>query len=493
MDLDGYTRVSRVNGREGDSFISPDVQREKIAGYAKALGHRIVDWHEDLNQSGGRDDRPGLLAALERVERGETAGIAVAKLDRFARSQRGALEALGRLEAAGGVLISVEDSLDTSTPMGRAMRQILFVFAELELERRREDFKTSRRRAVEKRGIHIASRVPSGYRKRPDGRLQVHKRDAAAIRKAYQQRAAGVSWSKIADMLSEKRVESPYGASTWTLSATKKLVGNRVYLGEARSGEYVNADAHEPIVSRAEWDAAQGARAPTPTVTEGLLLSGLVRCAGCRYLMRTDKMTDGKGERLSFYRCRKRHPGGVCPAPASTLARVLDPLVEEVFLREIADPQGPFAEASQLLAVIEEAQKQLDDAEHELGEYMAVSVTGVGRAAYQDGLDARVGAVEEARRELAEARQRSALAATVKLTPGELVEAWPELTVPERREVLAATLDCVVVSQGRKLPIGERVRVYSKGAAPADLPRRGRRLPLAPFDDRPGDVRVAAA
>ena len=265
-------------------------------------------------------------------------------------------------------------------------------------------------------------------------------------------------------MLTAERVESPYGAPTWTPSAAQKLIRNRVYLGEARSGEYVNRTRTSRSSAAPSGTPPKVRRRPPPPRTEGLLLSGLVRCAGCRYLMKADKMTDGKGERLSFYRCRRRHPGGVCPAPASTLARVLDPLVEEMFLREIADSEGLFAEASRLLAVIEQAQARLDAAVHELGEYMTVSVTGVGRAAYQAGLDARVGAVEEARRELAEARQRSALAATVKLTPGELMKAWPELTIPERREILTATLDCVVVSQGRNLPIGERV--------PRLLPRR---------------------
>lgn len=58
MVMDGYIRVSRVGGRGGDSFISPDVQREQIAAWTKLRGVTIAAWHEDLDQSGGSIDRP---------------------------------------------------------------------------------------------------------------------------------------------------------------------------------------------------------------------------------------------------------------------------------------------------------------------------------------------------------------------------------------------------------------------------------------------------
>src|SRR5436309_2703997 len=98
MRLIGYVRVSRVNGREGDSFISPTVQRERIEAQALASGNTVVDWQQDLDQPGTKYERPGFQAALEAVERGEADGIAVAALDRFARSVPDAAVALRRLE-----------------------------------------------------------------------------------------------------------------------------------------------------------------------------------------------------------------------------------------------------------------------------------------------------------------------------------------------------------------------------------------------------------
>jgi site-specific DNA recombinase len=84
--LDGYVRVSAVREREGESFISPDVQREKIAAWATTKDHTIVRWHEELDVGGGKLDRPKLNLVMERIRSGETEGIAVAALDRMSRA-----------------------------------------------------------------------------------------------------------------------------------------------------------------------------------------------------------------------------------------------------------------------------------------------------------------------------------------------------------------------------------------------------------------------
>jgi DNA invertase Pin-like site-specific DNA recombinase len=57
--FDEYIRVSKLNGRSGASFISPDVQRDAINAWATARGHEILEWHEEMDRSGGtRTHRP---------------------------------------------------------------------------------------------------------------------------------------------------------------------------------------------------------------------------------------------------------------------------------------------------------------------------------------------------------------------------------------------------------------------------------------------------
>src|SRR5262245_44968311 len=86
---DAYIRVSRVAGRSGESFISPGEQRSAIDEWAKRNHVQILEYHEDLDQSGGTLNRPGFQEALKRCRAGLTGGIVGAKLDRLTRSVAG--------------------------------------------------------------------------------------------------------------------------------------------------------------------------------------------------------------------------------------------------------------------------------------------------------------------------------------------------------------------------------------------------------------------
>src|SRR4051812_19929928 len=107
--LDAYVRVSQVRGRSGDSFISPAVQRERIAGWAAAHGYEIARTHEELDASGATVDRPKLKLVMERIEARETGGVVVLKLDRFGRTLIDSLGLIEDIEHAGGTFASVSD------------------------------------------------------------------------------------------------------------------------------------------------------------------------------------------------------------------------------------------------------------------------------------------------------------------------------------------------------------------------------------------------
>ena len=75
--------------------------------------------HEDLDQSGGKLDRPGLNALLARIRAGETDGVIVSKLDRLSRL--GVVDALRLVEEiteAGGSIAAVDLGIDPTTPFG---------------------------------------------------------------------------------------------------------------------------------------------------------------------------------------------------------------------------------------------------------------------------------------------------------------------------------------------------------------------------------------
>ena len=233
---DGYIRVSRRAGREGESFISPEVQRKKIADWAALHEVEVVAWHEEIDQSGAKLERPLFQEALARCERGETGGIIVARLDRFARSAVDALESIKRLNEAGARLVSVEDNFDGSTPMGRFAIGILTLIAELELERIKENWDSAIRSAVE-RGVHISAHPPAGYQRDKSGRLIPQEPAAAAVREVFRRRALGSSWAELADYLDEQGVHSSAESKHWSKAGVSGLIKNPVYLGQARSGK----------------------------------------------------------------------------------------------------------------------------------------------------------------------------------------------------------------------------------------------------------------
>ncbi len=494
MELDGYLRVSRVAGRAGESFISPKVQRQQIEAYATARGFTIGRWHEELDVSGGTLDRPKLAEALERARNGETGGIIAAKLDRLARSLSGLAQLVDRAQAEGWTLVAVDHGLDLKTPGGALVGNILGAVAQWELEQRRAGWSQAQASAVE-RGVHVASRCPTGYRRRDDKRLEPDPVAAPVIRELFLRRARGDGWTALARYVDSAGVRGPYSNGGWTPAAMQKIVRNRVYLGEARSGEHRNAGAHAPLVSRAEWEAAQGDRhVSTPRSGDGALLAGLVRCAGCRYLLKADSMRGRDGERLGLYRCRGRHAAGECPAPATIMARVLDPHVEALFL-EAVGPGGVLAEAVEANILVERALDELEQAERELDAFLSDLTlrSSIGEARYRAQAEARTQAVADAEAKLAQTRQRGALAGHL-LTPGALLEAWPTLSVAERRSLLTASVDAVMVKAGKGVPVAERSLILWRDEAPADLPRRGHRVPLASFvwpHDAPADVGMA--
>lgn len=484
MELDGYIRVSRVAGREGDSFISPKAQREKVEDYARARGYSILEWHEDLDWSGAREERPGFQAALERVEAKQSGGIIVAKLDRFARSVADATNAIKRIQAADGQLVSVEDGFDSQTAMGKFAIHLLLALGELERDRIRANWETAQEFAV-RRGVHIASKVPTGYRRGEGKRLVPDGEAGEVVGRVFEERAAGASLSELAAMLTREKVRSPHGSPRWSGTAVAKILKNPVYTGEARGGRHKNAEAHEALVSRATWQAAQRARAAAPKRSvEGSLLASLLRCAGCRYVMKADKMTlkngPQAGERVRIYRCKNDYAAGKCGAPASVMGRVIEPwVVSQLF--EGLGQGGVLARSSPRGGEVEEAERALQAAEEELEAFVdATSVREVGKEVFARGVEARQRRVAEAQVRVGELRG-SDESAIPELS--DLREVWPELSVGDQRRILAAGVDAVMLRRGRNRPVGERAVILWRGEIGqlGALPSRGRHTPLAPF------------
>jgi DNA invertase Pin-like site-specific DNA recombinase len=142
-----YLRVSTAEQK-------PDLQYDGLRAYASRVGLQIVRDYCDTGVSGRREGRPQLNALMTAARNREIDCVLVWKFDRFARSTRHLLAALEEFNHLGVRFVSVQDQIDTDSPMGRAMFIIIGAMAELESSLISERV-TAGMRAAETRGKHL--------------------------------------------------------------------------------------------------------------------------------------------------------------------------------------------------------------------------------------------------------------------------------------------------------------------------------------------------
>jgi Recombinase/Recombinase zinc beta ribbon domain len=222
--------------------------------------------------------------------------------------------------------------------------------AELFLDQTKGRWKTAKARAVA-RGAHIGP-TPTGYLKVeavPSKPTHISPIDSAAIDGPTSpgvlvpspthgpaiselfERAATRQYgdTALAKWMTEAAPRHG-GGPPWNPGEVRRWLGNRVYLGEVRCGALVNTEAHTPLTTEQTWQRCQREprekrKAPAP-----FLLTGLVRCAACRYSM-GGQTQGGRGGSLPIYRCPRATLG--CPSPsvisAQRVEKYLTSLVHE--------------------------------------------------------------------------------------------------------------------------------------------------------------------
>jgi site-specific DNA recombinase len=484
--IDIYVRVSATAGRQGDSFQSPDAQAKRCRTQLAADGRDIGSVFTDLDQSGGKMDRPEFNKVLERIRTGESGGVIVADLSRFGRSTTGVLDAVAEISEAGAEVISCSEKLDTSTAMGRFVLTVLVALREMELDRFREQFDSATDTYLA-RGGHGGSFIPPGYDRDTTpgktGRL-VPNEHAPAIKRAFQMRAEGRPLSEIAVELKKagvtmnrpvkpdgkrKRPAEPH--TDWTGTAVRQLLENEVYLGIASARSKKRPGAHDPLVTRREFDAARSKHSPgrakeNGTRTEGALLTGLIHCGSCGGLLTND------GAR---YRCNSRARGTEpCQGRAVIARNVIEPFVELQALDFLGaiDFDSSSARKGPSSARLAQA---VADAEEELAAYALH--TPARLPGYADGLAQRERALIEARNTLDRATGTDVSWAY--LSEKSTREAYASFTLSNQRKVIEAVVAGVTVMAG-SVKVADRVSIQFRAH-----PLRKVKRPKTPLPPRP--------
>lgn len=215
----GYIRVSTED--QAESGLSLAHQRAKIEAYAVATDLDLVAVVEDAGESAKSLNRPGIQKVIEAVRAGEVAAVVILKLDRITRSVRDLGTLVDLFDKTGASLVSVQDSINTSTAAGRLVLNVLGSVAQWEREAIGE--RTAAALAVKKNRSERVGTLPYGFDLADDGRTLIpnaHEQEGLSLLREL--RLAGMSYRRIGAELEARGFTTKAGGK-WLPGTVRNL------------------------------------------------------------------------------------------------------------------------------------------------------------------------------------------------------------------------------------------------------------------------------
>ena len=262
-----YTRKSSEDGLEQE-FNSLHAQRDACSAYIASQKHEgwvmLPDAFDDGGLSGGSLERPALQRLMEHVREGRVDQIVVYKIDRLTRSLADFAKIVDVLDEAGASFVSVTQSFNTATSMGRLTLNMLLSFAQFEREVTAERIR-DKIAASKRKGLWMGGQVPMGYD--PDGRtLKINQAEAATIRTLYDLyerlgtvRAVKEEANRLGLRSRRRKTTSGQvtGGTPFDRGHIHHILTNPIYAGRIRHRDKVFDGAHPAIIEPDRWDKVQ--------------------------------------------------------------------------------------------------------------------------------------------------------------------------------------------------------------------------------------------
>lgn len=337
-----YTRKSTEHNLDL-AFNSLDAQREACEAYIKSQAHEgwtlVRERFDDGGLSGASLDRPALQELLNRVRARQIDVIVVYKVDRLTRSLADFAKLVELFDAHDVSFVSVTQSFNTTSSMGRLTLNVLLSFAQFEREvigeRVRDKIAASKRR-----GIWVGGPVPLGYHS-VGKKLEVVPEEAALVRKIFADYLRLGSIGALANALNAEGLKPKprqlangqiVQAACYRVGPLAHLLKNRFYLGEvAYRGEICQGE-HAPILDRELFEAVQQRLKEQAVERSNQRLSSPALLAGKLFDDKGNPMTptyaSKKGVRYRYYVSHALLQGR--KADAGSVARVSAPDVEKL-------------------------------------------------------------------------------------------------------------------------------------------------------------------
>ena len=436
-----YIRVSTDAQREEGYSI--DAQKEMLTAYCVSKGIKNYDYYIDGGFTGSNIERPELSRLIGDVNNGAIDCVLVYKLDRLSRSQKDTLYLIEDVFNPHGVdFVSLNESMDTSTPLGRLMLGILSAFAQLERENIRERTRMGMKERV-KSGLWMGGgRVPFGYDYDREKGVLVPNSDADAVRKIYDLYLAGNSVSSIARTLGLK-----YEKLALQILMRKSNAGYIQYNGEEYLGQ------HEPIISLETYDRAMDymAERSTKRVSESnYLLQGLIVCGKCGAKMRYQKW--GKHDCKIVCYSQDRSKPHLVKDPNCDNGRLWASDVEDIVVKDLFSfalksdsKENPHEATQSVLEVLDGRYKELSNRIKRLYDLYAKNEDDLLLETIDDLQIQRL----NIQRQITSERERNFISEkrnTITKTLETLSDAWAYMTPQERKNIVRSCVEKVVIT-----------------------------------------------
>lgn len=262
-----YTRKSTEEGLEQD-FNSLDAQREACEAFVASQRHEgwklLPELYDDGGYSGGKMERPGLRQLLDDVKAGKVDVIVVYKVDRLTRSLADFAKIVEILDERDTSFVSVTQSFNTTTSMGRLTLNVLLSFAQFEREVTGERIR-DKVAASKKKGMWMGGVVPLGYNVR-DRKLIINDEEAETVRLIFDRYAELGSTGDLVEELDRRGIRTKqralkdgrvYGGKRFQRGALAHLLQNCIYAGKISHQGKAYPGEHSPIIERALWKKVQ--------------------------------------------------------------------------------------------------------------------------------------------------------------------------------------------------------------------------------------------
>jgi DNA invertase Pin-like site-specific DNA recombinase len=338
-----YTRVSTEHGLEQE-FNSLDAQREACAAFIKSQlgeGWRLTPTHyDDGGYSGGSMARPALQRLRSDIEAGTIDVVVVYKVDRLTRSLADFAKLVELFDQQGVSFVSVTQSFNTTSSMGRLTLNVLLSFAQFEREVTGERIR-DKIAASKKKGLRVGGPVPLGYSAK-DKKLVIEPGEADTVRMIFERYLEVGSLTALVLDLAERGVRtkrSPRRDGTirgdvpFRKGALAFLLRNRAYLGEiVHKGRFYRGE-HEAIVPAELFQKVQERLDEQTQNDDGIRVNTASPLIGRLFDDRGNRMTPAttnkRGIRYRYYvstalvEGRREAAGSVPRVPAADIEAVV--------------------------------------------------------------------------------------------------------------------------------------------------------------------------